>query len=485
MTEKTAEKSVIAVDLGATSGRVIVGNVTPRSVRLAQTARFENNPVTVWEGDREGMHWNILELYRGVMTGLSKAFRTAAIADAGMPVSIGVDSWAVDYGRMLGGKLAGIPYHYRDQRTAAGVEATHRFKTHEELYRTNGLQFLPFNTLYQLAADRIAGNLAANTADSILLIPDLINYWLTGEQRAERTNASTTGLLDINTGEWSSELLAALEITPGILPRLSSPGERVGTLLNPTSIGARQNTPVVSVGSHDTASAIVAVPSTDRDIAYISSGTWSLVGFELDYPVLTEASRAANFTNEGGVDGRVRYLRNVMGMWLVSECLREWDAAGTPHDLVALLREAASLPAISVFDANHDSLLPPGPMAARIARCCEEANQPVPQSPAEYVRAILDSLADAYSRFIRLGAELSGSVVRTIHIVGGGSQNELLCQLTADRTGIPVVAGPVEATALGNVLVQARAAGIVSGDLETLRALVATSVPLKRYEPRR
>ncbi|WGD37670.1 rhamnulokinase family protein [Lysinibacter sp. HNR] len=473
-----SEKNVVAVDLGATSGRVIVGRVTPRSIRLTQTARFANNPVTVWEGANLGMHWNILELYRSVGEGLREAFRGRKIE------SIGVDSWAVDYGRLRNGVLRGIPYHYRDPRTTAGVAATHSIRSHAELYAVNGLQFLPFNTLYQLSADRIAGNLSS--ADSILLIPDLINYWLTGVRRTEVTNASTTGLLDIATRQWSDDLFNVFDVPRLLLPQLISPGQRVGTLLEPVAhtLNAPSQTPVVSVGSHDTASAIVAVPSVDRDIAYISSGTWSLVGFELDAPVLTEASRRANFTNEAGVDGRVRYLRNVMGMWLISECLREWEAAGHPEDLVSLLGEATELSHGSIFDVNHDDLLPEGPMTSRIARLCAEADQPVPQTPAEFVRTIMQSLAETYSHYIRLGAELSSSKVNTIHIVGGGSQNALLCQLTADRTGVPVIAGPVEATALGNVLVQARTADVIWGDLESLRALVISSTSQIRYTPR-
>ncbi|GAA3592393.1 rhamnulokinase family protein [Klugiella xanthotipulae] len=491
------DSTVIAVDLGATSGRVISATVSPNRLQLGLTSRFPNNPVTVWAGQAPAMHWNLLELYREVVDGLRVAFREAQRAGGsglGSIASLGVDSWAVDYGRMRGGALAGIPYHYRDARTAAGVEAVHGAISPAELYAVNGLQFLPFNTVYQLAADRDAGLL--DGIDEALLVPDLINYWLTGERRAERTNASTTGLLDIGTGRWSDALLTRLRLPASLLPPLIAPGETVGSLLpsvrDELALGlgagaasALSTVPVVSVGSHDTASAVVAVPSTDRNIAYISSGTWSLVGLELDSPVLTEASRAANFTNEGGVDGRIRFLRNVMGMWLISECLREWEKAGVSADLPTLLAQAEALPGGSVFDPDHPDLLPAGPMTERIAARCAEAGQRIPSNPAEYVRSIVESLAEAYHSTIQQAASLSGTSVEAIHVVGGGSQNALLCQLTADRTGLPVIAGPVEATAIGNVLVQARAAGVISGDLESLRALVAASVPLTRYTPRR
>ncbi|MFC4224081.1 rhamnulokinase [Lysinibacter cavernae] len=478
------EAMLIAVDLGATSGRVIAGTVTANSVELRQTSRFANAPVTIWEGTTPARHWSILDLYRGAIEGLRTAVREAAAANVSV-ASIGVDSWGVDYGRLSNGRMRDIPYHYRDERTTAGVAAAHALMPHAELYAINGLQHLPINTVYQLMADLEAGNLEG--IDSILQIPDLFNYWLTGVQRAETTNASTTGLLDIRTREWSRPLVERLGLPFGMLPQLSTPGETIGSLLPSVTdeIGAASSVPVVSVGSHDTASAVVAIPSTSHDFAYISSGTWSLVGLELDAPVLTEASRKANFTNEAGVDNTVRYLKNVMGMWLLSECLGEWERAGTPQDLVSLLREAETVSGAAVFDVDHPELLPAGPMTRRIAARCDEAGQPIPSTPAEFVRSIVESLAAAYAVHINDACELSGSSVSSIHIVGGGSQNALLCQLTANQTGLPVIAGPVEGTAMGNVLVQARSAGIVSGDVETLRAIVSASTQLTRYEPQR
>jgi rhamnulokinase len=492
--------SVAAVDLGATSGRVIVGHVGPGELRLEQVARFPNQPVRVFEGveadgrARYGLHWNILELYRSLSDGLSAAIRSQPEL-----ASIGIDAWAVDYALLRGGRMLGAPYHYRDDRTAAGVAAVHEAIGAEELYQRTGLQQLPFNTVFQLAADRASGDLAE--ADQLLLIPDLIGYWLTGVARAEVTNASTTGLLDPLTRRWDAEVLARTAVPASLLPPLIEPGEVLGGLLPgadpfgaaaaPAAAAAADRTwepiRVVAVGSHDTASAVVAVPATGPDFAYISSGTWSLVGVELDHPVLTEAGRAANFTNEGGVDRRVRYLKNVSGLWLLSESVRAWErASGAAIDLPTLLAQAEAVAGpVAVFDASDERFIAPGDMPARIAGWCAEHGKAAPQSPAEFTRSIIESLAVAYAETIELAAGLTGTSITVIHVVGGGSQNALLCQLTADRTGRPVLAGPVEATALGNVLVQARANGMLGGSLESMRALVAATFVPRRYEPRR
>ncbi len=470
--------TVAAVDLGATSGRVMLGHVGPGELRLVPVARFPNTPVRT----PDGLHWNILELYRSIIAGLSGAAKQEPHL-----ASIGIDSWAVDYGLLRQGRLLGAPFHYRDERTAAGVEAVHGTVPFADLYRVNGLQFLPFNTVYQLATERDAGML--DVADTALLVPDLIAHWLTGARVAEATNASTTGL--VRAGEptrWDAGLLTRLGIPAAVLPPIVQPGDRIGTLLEAvaTEVGLPSSTPVTAIGSHDTASAVVAVPMTTPDAAYISCGTWGLVGVELERPVLTEASRAANFTNEGGVDGRTRFLHNVMGLWLLSESVRTWERGGETIDLPGLITQAAAVDApVSVFDANDPRFLAPGDLPARIAEFLTEHGRAVPQSRAEFVRCIIESLAQAFADAVHTASELSGVQVRAIHVVGGGSQNTLLCQLTADRAGIPVIAGPVEATALGNVLVQARAVGIIDGDLETLRALVVRSFEPTRYEPRK
>ncbi|MGW9112991.1 rhamnulokinase [Microbacterium sp. NPDC055683] len=466
--------TVAAVDLGATSGRVMLGHVGPDELRLEAVARFANTPVETIDG----LHWNILELYRSIVDGLRAA------GQAGEVSSIGIDSWAVDYALLRGGRMLGTPYHYRDERTAAGVDAVHAVAPFSELYAENGLQFLAFNTLYQYAADRIAGVL--DLADDALLIPDLVAYWLTGEKVAESTNASTTGLLRVDGSSWNAPLAESLGIPSRLLPRLVQPGERIGGLRDAVRTATGLDAPVVAVGSHDTASAVVAIPMTDPDAAYISCGTWGLVGVELDAPVLTEESRAANFTNEGGVDGRIRFLHNVMGLWLLSESVRAWEReSGEAIDLPELLAQAAAVEAPQpVFDANDPAFTAPGGMPQRIAAWLGERGLAVPQSRAEFARCIVESLAAAFAEAVHTASSLSGKRVNAIHLVGGGSLNTLLCQLTADRAGIPVLAGPVEATALGNVLVQARALGAIEGSLEDLRDLVARTTSPVRYAPR-
>ena len=469
----SAATPVAAVDLGATSGRVILGHVSSTELRLTPVARFVNQPVRT----SDGLHWDLLHLYGSVLAGLASAVR-----DEPEVASVAVDSWAVDYGLLRGGRLLGVPYHYRDERTALGVQRVHQAISPEELYARNGLQFLPFNTLYQWEVERDS---LLDLAEHALLVPDLIGYWLGGSVVAERTNASTTGLVNVHDGRWDEELISRLDLPRGILPELVQPGTALTGLRPGVAAELGRELEVIAIGSHDTASAVVAVPATEPDFAYISCGTWALVGVELEAPVVSEASRVARFTNEGGVDGRVRYLHNVMGLWLLSESVRSWERDGERIDLPALLAEAAAVTTpVAVFDPDDERFLAPGDLPARIAELCRERGLPVPNSRAEFVRSILESLADAFGRTVRTAQQLTGKAVSVIHIVGGGSQNELLCQLTADRAGLPVLAGPVEATALGNVLVQARSRGIVHGDLESLRALVARAFPPQRYLPR-
>ncbi|OLT36718.1 carbohydrate kinase [Actinomadura sp. CNU-125] len=457
------EKMFAAADLGASSGRVMTARVGPGVLDLREVRRFPNRPVRV----NGTLHWDILGLYGNVLDGLRACPDGLA--------SIGIDSWAVDYGLLdEDGDLLGNPVHYRDGRTDGVMERVRAEAGDDLLYRESGLQFLPFNTIYQLAADDLS------RAHTLLLIPDLLAFWMTGRRVAERTNASTTGLLDARSGLWSRPLLDLAGVSPDVLAPLVDPGEVIDRM-GPEAGGecGHRGTPVTAVGSHDTASAVVAVPASGRRFGYISCGTWSLVGVELDEPVLGEESRKANFTNEGGVDGTVRYLRNVMGLWLLQESMRTW---GNP-DLPALLAEAARVPGLrSLIDPDDPEFLPPGDMPARIAAHCRRRGFPEPATRAETVRCVMDSLALAHRETLREAARLSGTHVEVVHLVGGGSRNELLCRLTADACGLPVVAGPVEATALGNVLVQARAHGSV-GSLAEMRELVAATQQLRRYEP--
>ncbi len=463
---------VAAVDIGASGGRVMAGIVDAGRVTLEPVHRFPNGATEV-DGH---LRWNVTELFEQVLHGL------ALLAERHPDVaSIGIDTWAVDYGLLdADQRLLAEPVSHRDPRTTEAVERVHTAVDRAALFAINGLQFLPFNTIYQLAAEQ-NGPLWSSAAH-VVLLPDLIAYWLTGELGTEHTNATTTGLVDITTGQWSSSLLRDLGIAPAMLPPIDRPGHVRGQLLPAIAsrLGMHASTVVTTVGSHDTASAFVGVPAVGRDVADVVSGTWSLVGLELDQPIVVPAAFDAGFTNEGGVDGRTRFLRNVGGLWLLQESMRTWAEAGAAPDLHELLAAAAAIaPGGPTFDVDDERFIAPGDMPARIAAAVNEDHL----TPTAIVRCIIDSLALGYARTIAAATEISGQRVSTIHIVGGGSQNELLCQLTADATGLPVVAGPVEATAFGNVLVQARAIGAIAGTLEALRAVVAASTELRRYEP--
>ncbi|MFH9567840.1 rhamnulokinase family protein [Streptomyces globisporus] len=464
----TGAKTFAAVDLGASSGRVMAGRVGPDTLRLTEAHRFPNRPVHL----PEGLRWDILGLYGGVLDGL----RAAGPVD-----SVGIGSWAVDYGLLAAdGSLLGNPVHYRDRRTEGVPERVWATVPPDDLYRVTGIQYAPFNTLYQLVAAQGTPQLAS--ARRLLLIPDLIAYWLTGEQGTELTNASTTQLIDPRTGDWNRPLADRLGIDLALLAPLRRPGDPAGTLLPAVQerTGRPGPVPVTAVGSHDTASAVAAVPAGRGErFAYLCTGTWSLAGLELDAPVTTGASRAANFTNELGIDGTVRFLRNIMGLWLLQECMRTWELT----DVTPLLAEAARMPALRyVVDAAAPEFLAPGDMPGRIAAACRATGGPVPHSRAEITRCVLDSLALAHRRAIREAQHLADREADVVHLVGGGARNALLCQLTADACGVPVVAGPAEAAALGNVLVQARAHGL-PGDLASTRELIARTQPLTRYEP--
>jgi rhamnulokinase len=430
------------------------GTVDGDGISLEGVHRFANGVADV-DGH---LRWDFTRLHREVLVGLERTPEAA---------SVGVDTWGVDYGLLdTNGELLGEPIAYRDERTSKEIDEVHGLVGPEALYAMTGIQFLPFNTIYQLAAEQRGPRWGR--ARHAVLLPDLLAYWLTGELRTELTNASTTGLLDARTREWSPALFEHLDIPRDLFPALQPPGEVRGT----TASGMQ----VVTVGSHDTASAVAGVPATTDRFAYIACGTWSLVGVELGSPVLTEAARHANFTNELGVDGRTRFLRNVGGLWLLQECLRAWQR----DDISALLDAAGELPVGGPrIDVDDPGFIAPGQMPERIA----DAAAGTSMTPVQTTRCIVDSLADAYARTVQQAVDLSGRDVDVIHIVGGGSQNVLLCQLTADAAERPVLAGPVEATALGNVLVQARTHGVMSSSLEAIRARLAASTRPRRYQP--
>ena len=471
-----APRVFAAVDLGASSGRVAAGLLDGGRLTLDVVHRFANGPI-----EHQGrLRWPVSRLFGEVLVGLAR------LAEAYPEVeSVGIDTWGVDYALLdEAGVLLAEPVSYRDDRTAKVVGTVHERVAPERLWAHNGLQFLPFTTIYQLEAER-RGPLWPLAA-SLLLLPDLLAFWMTGVRRTERTNASTTGLLDVNRSEWSVALTERLNIPARLLAPLVSPGTVLGPLLPEvrSRLGMRDGVVVTAVGSHDTASAVAAVPATGRRFAYTSSGTWSLVGVELDAPVLSEQARRANFTNELGADARIRFLRNTGGLWLLEESLRTWAAEGRRQDLGQLLAAAAALPAgRHMIDVDDPSFLAPGAMPQRITAAAEAAGSPPPATPPQTVRCVVDSLARAYAVAARQASALSGTDVEVLHLVGGGSRNTLLCQGTADAAGLAVVAGPAEATALGNVLVQARTLGATDGSLEEARTLVATSMELRRYEP--
>jgi sugar (pentulose or hexulose) kinase len=469
----SASRRIVAVDLGASSGRVMVARVgtDPDVLELDEVHRFPNGGVRAHDGS---LRWDIERIWREVLEGLRLA------GESGPVDGIGIDSWAVDYGLLDGeGRLLGAPYSHRDERTEGIAEKVVEQIGADELYAVTGIQRLPFNTLYQLVAETPERLTEART---MLLLPDLLAFWLSGEIGAERTNASTTQFLDATSRAWDTELLERLDLPTELLPELREPGEVVGTLLPEVAekTGLPASVPVIAVGSHDTASAVVGVPAAGEDFAYISSGTWSLAGLELATPVLTENARRANFTNEGGVDATTRLLTNITGLWVLSECVRQWQVDDVPDSgLETVLAGAADLPTSeSVFDIDDPSLLAQGDMPARVARLVGRDG-----SPAQTTRLILDSLAVAYRHAIRTACDLAGVAPSVLHVVGGGSENRLLCQLTADACELPVVAGPKEAAALGNVLVQARTLGVALPDLDAMRGLLRRTQSLTRYEP--
>jgi rhamnulokinase len=457
-----------AADLGAESGRVVVGTLRDSRVDLEVVHRFANRPVRL----PDGLRWNAPGLLEGILDGL----RATGPVDG-----VGVDAWGVDYGLVdEAGRLLGLPFHHRDPRTTAMIARAFERVPREELYAATGIQTIPINTVFQLLADEGTPALAA--AARVLLIPDLLALWLSGEPANEVTAASTTGLLDARTGAWALEAIERLGLPARLFGELVEPGTPLGPVLGDHDIAGA---PLVrAVAGHDTASAFAAAPVDGEDSAILSSGTWSLLGLELAAPVLGPDAAAANLTNERGVDGTTRLLKNVMGLWLVQECRRTWSRTHPTHDYEELHRLAAQAPDdVPLIDPDDEAFLAPGDMPARIAAHCERSGQRPPTTPGETVRAILVSLACKYRVVLRSLERVSGRRVRCVHVIGGGARNALLCQLTADVLELPVLAGPVEATALGNVLVQARGAGLV-GSLAQMRELASASARPTTFEPR-
>jgi rhamnulokinase len=469
--------SLVAVDLGAESGRVMLGRLSDDRIVLDAAHRFANRPL--WLPD--GLHWNLPELFAQVLQGLG-----AAAAQAGRLDGIGVDTWGCDYGLLdRGGRLLGLPFHYRDGRTSSTLMgAVHERVDRDELYRRTGIQTMPINTVFQLSAEK--GEATAAIAERIALMPDLIGLWLTGELLNETTIASTTGLLDARGQRWATDLVDRLGL-PGrpFAGHVTDHGVTLGPVLpgHGDAAGAAAGAIVRTVAGHDTASAFAAAPLQSPHGAVLSSGTWSLLGLELDDCELGADAAACNLTNERGVAGTVRLLRNVMGLWLVQECRRAWQRDGAPRDYGQLQEMASTAaPDVPLFDPDDASLLRGGDMPTRIGRLCAEAGQAEPRTRGELLRSILVSLACKYRLVLEQLRAVAKRRIEVVHVVGGGARNTLLCQLTADLLECPVLAGPVEATGLGNVLVQAMAIGQISS-LAELRELACRSVVPDRFEP--
>jgi rhamnulokinase len=465
-------RAFAAVDLGAQSGRVAVGRFDGERLSVTEVHRFANAPVRT----RGMLSWDILRIHQEVLDGLRAAAREAGRVD-----SVAVDSWAVDFGLLdRRGRLLQNPVCYRDVRRARAMDGVLAQIPARELYERTGIQLLPINTVFELGAMAAGDDAALAAADTLLLIPDLLHFWLCGARSTEFTNATTTQCFDPRAGAWATDLLERIDVPARLFPDVVQPGTRLGPLAAETPLDGAD---VVAVATHDTGSAVVAVPFRTRAAAFISAGTWSLVGVERDEPTITDASFAANLTNEGGFAGTYRLLRNVAGLWLVEECRRAWKLEGHEYSFDRLVALAADAPALRSFvDPNDPAFAEPGDMPAKIRAFCAHTGQPEPVEPGAVVRCILESLALAHARSVEMIASVTGTAPPELHIVGGGARNELLCRWTADAAGVPVHAGPEEATLLGNLLVQATALGELASVADA-RAVVAASVATTTYEP--
>lgn len=471
-----ATKKILAFDLGAESGRGLIGAFDGERLSLEVVHRFPNGAVQTLDA----LHWDILRLYGEMVTCLRKA-----AAEHGPVASIGVDTWGVDFALLgRGGVLLGNPRHYRDPHTENIMEQAFARVPRPEIFRQTGIQFMRFNSLFQLLAMQRDRSPLLEVAETLLFIPDLLHYWFTGIKVNEYTNASTSQMLEPFTRTWARELIARFGIPERILGTLVKPGTVLGPLRGgvgtPTGL---TGVPVIAPATHDTAAAVAGVPAQGTSWAYISSGTWSLMGAEIAEPLTHHHVHAVNFTNEGGVGGTIRLLKNIMGLWLVQECRRIWERAGHEYSYETLMRLAADAPPFAcLVNPDDDSFVLPASMPQALADYCRKSGQPVPEGPGPVIRCALESLALRYRWVLERLEELVGHL-ETIHIVGGGCQNTLLCQLTADACNRPVLAGPVEATAIGNVLTQSLGLGLIK-TLAEGRAIVRRSFEVTTYEPR-
>lgn len=466
----------LAFDIGATSGRAVVGVLDGVKFEMHEISRFPNDMLEI-----HGRHyWNIFSLFSSLKESLRVCAREGIAID-----SIGIDTWGVDFGCIgADGSILGLPRAYRDPYTEGEPERFFGKISRETVYGLTGIQVMNFNSLYQLSAMTREGFSPLLAAEKILFIPDLLSYMLTGNMVCEYTDASTSQILNPATKRFEPSLLRAAGVKPTLLEPVVMPGTKVGTLTDEiaesTGVG---KVPVIAVAGHDTASAVAAVPAEGNNFAYLSSGTWSLMGIETEEPIINEASFRHNFTNEGGIEGTTRFLKNITGMWLLEQCRREWEKEGVKYsyqEIVEMAQSASGFTGtVNPDDARFSN---PESMTSAIASYCSQAGVPVPENHAQYVRCIFSSLAGRYGQVLDMLREIAPFPIEKLHVIGGGSKNALLNRMTADVTGIPVVAGPSEATAIGNCMVQAKAAGIVS-DRKEMRRLIARCIPTETFMP--
>lgn len=471
-----AEQKMLAIDLGASSGRGIVGSFDGEKLTLKENHRFSNDPVIL--GGR--MYWDILRIFHEIKQSIAKT-----VLDGDAIRSIGIDTWGVDYALLdANGRMLANPTHYRDARTEGIVSYVDRFFAPSELYAKTGIQCMNFNTIFQLAADLRDDAKIVENASRMLNIPDLLNYFLTGNMANEYTILSTGALLDAHKRDYAEDLLARVGIPQRLFGKIVQPGTPMGKLLPQVqSEVGKTDAEVLTVASHDTASAVIAVPTQEKEFLFISSGTWSLMGTEIDTPKINAETEKYNFTNEGGVNNTIRFLKNIMGLWLIQESRRQWRREGTAYSFAELETLAkAAKPFQCFIDPDDPSFVGPGDLPKRVREFCQKTGQYVPETVGEVIRCIYESLAMKYRYTAEVIGKLTGIRPRVIHVVGGGTKDGFLSQMTADACNLPVCAGPEEATAIGNLLVQLMAVGEAK-TLSDARAIVAASFDCKYYTP--
>lgn len=468
---------LLAFDYGASSGRGMLGKFNGNKLSISEIHRFSNNPITI----NGSLYWDIMNLFKEMKVGISKCINNCKSDIAG----IGVDTWGVDFGLLdSNGELLRNPYHYRDPRTNGMIDIASKYVSKQEIYDITGISFQKFNTLYQLLSMKETNHPVYKRSETLLFIPDLLNYFLTGIKSSEYTITSTSQMLDSKTNNWAVDMLKEMDLSFNILADIINPGTIVGKIKKEITEELNiNNIPVIAVCEHDTASAVVAVPSSNMECAYISSGTWSLLGIEASMAIINKDSYKLNYTNEGGINKTIRFLKNIIGLWILQECKREWDSSGEilEYNELILLAEKAK-PFNSLIDPDKDAFYSPGQMVKKIVNFCKMTGQKIPETKGEITRCVLESLALKYRMAVEELEDIIGYSISEIHIVGGGSQNKMLNQFTANSTGKKVISGPVEATAIGNLMVQLLALNEVK-DLEQIRTIIKNSFLIQEYEP--